>query len=110
MNFPKLYIVIDNAGGGWLGNATQRNKTSAKLTKTGAPRLFTRRSAATQAMNAWRKGEHYQDYKSGDMHHPFSGDYEIVIATVWGRNQTILSVIEIDLVTAEEYIDVVHAV
>ena len=109
MEFPKLYIIVNTASGAWLGNASQRNKTSAKLTKLAAPRLFTRRSAATQAMNAWMKGEHHYEFRYSQA--DGSGGYgEIVTVPVFIRQFAVLKVVEVDLVTPEDYIDVVYPV
>jgi hypothetical protein len=54
-----FYIILNHKTGEWLANATQRNKTSARLTTDQPPRLFNKRFAATQALDYWLASEWY---------------------------------------------------
>ncbi len=108
MAFPTLWIIVDTISGKWLGNATQRNKTSAELTSTGAPRLFTKRSAATQAMIWWQQGVCYYEY-SINGHQDEPGGFELKSEPRWLKSAlevVEIEVVEIELVMEEDYTDV----
>ncbi len=100
MDFPKLWIIVDRKSKKWLGTTAQRNKTAADLTSTGAPRFFTRRSAATQAMIWWQQGTCYYAYSIDG--------YQLEVEP--RRPEYALEVVLVDLVLEEDYIDVVYPV
>lgn len=97
----KFFLAIRHKpSGGFLPSVNSYGFTRTEPTKDHPPRLFTKQSAATQALNAWLEGEWFET--EVDVDNSIFGEEtkttRIRVQPVAGRTPAAMEIVEIELV------------
>lgn len=86
------YILLSTADGSWVPNTSQRSKTSAELTKSMPPRLFTSYQSAAIALEWWLEGVWAKRWDTQ------AGEYDVVSFPKPHRQEAGMEVAKVKLI------------
>lgn len=90
-----LYAICHKRTREYIVDTRQRNKTAAKLSKQGIPRLFSTKSGAKQSLKWWVKGEWYHIYNPSTTYE--EANHSLMVDEVYGRRLEDMEIVEVTL-------------